>query len=65
MSTQQNDIPSLADKPPSPGRQEANLSTPKGVIVKYNSSPEPTKKSIYVGNLPWVGWSVVCADGKM
>jgi cleavage and polyadenylation specificity factor subunit 6/7 len=53
LSVQQNDIPSLADRPVSPAKQEADLSTPKGVIAKYNNWPEPSKKSIYVGNLPW------------
>ena len=60
LRVQQNDIPSLADRPVSPAKQEADLSTPKGVIVKYISWPEPSKKSIYVGNLPWVGVTVVC-----
>ncbi|XP_062523033.1 cleavage and polyadenylation specificity factor subunit 7-like isoform X2 [Corticium candelabrum] len=52
-TTQQNDIPSLANRPVSPAKQEADLSTPKGVTVQYNNSPEPSKKSIYIGNLPW------------
>ena len=33
---------------------EANLAAPKGFLLKFNNTPEVTKKSVYIGNLPWV-----------
>ncbi|XP_065831172.1 cleavage and polyadenylation specificity factor subunit 6-like isoform X2 [Oscarella lobularis] len=39
---------------------EANLAAPKGFLLKFNNTPEVTKKSVYIGNLPW--W---CTDSQL